>query len=304
MELRQLRYFLAVAEEGHITRAAEKLYISQPALSQQIKLLEEEIGTVLFDRIGRRIRLTAAGEILVAHARRALQELSEAQVAIDELNGLQRGMLRIGVVQTVNAYLMPDLVAAFTNAYPAISLQIEELATRDIEQRLADGDLQIGIGFVPPETAGVTGEELFSEDLVVVVSRQHPWADLPQLPVQSLHQQPLILLSTTFCTRRLWDRCTHIAGIQPRVQIEMNTIGSILAAVRQLTLATVLPAMVLSGQPDLVGIPLVDPTPRRTVGLLFRHNAYRCAATRAFVAMTRAKLRVWASRQEIAHSPG
>jgi LysR family cyn operon transcriptional activator len=78
MELRQLRYFLAVVDEGHFTRAAEKLYISQPALSQQIKLLEEEIGAVLLERIGRRIRLTAAGEILATHARRALQELAEA----------------------------------------------------------------------------------------------------------------------------------------------------------------------------------------------------------------------------------
>ncbi|MBO9349743.1 transcriptional regulator CynR [Chloroflexus sp. MS-CIW-1] len=292
MELRQLRYFLAVVDEGHFTRAAEKLYISQPALSQQIKLLEEEIGAVLLERIGRRIRLTAAGEILATHARRALQELAEAQTALAELAGLQRGVLQIGVVQTVNAYLIPDLVAAFATTYPAIRLHIEELAASDIEQGVAEGRLQLGISFTPAETSGIVGEDLFTEELVLIVGRQHPWAHLPQVPVQALHQQPLILLSPAFCTRRLWDRCAHTAGIEPQVLVEMNTISNILAAVRQLSVATVLPSFVLCNQPDLIGIPLVDPTPRRTVGFLFRHHGYRCAATQAFVAMVHDRLAV------------
>jgi len=105
IELRHLRYFLAVAEASHFTRAAETLYISQPTLSQQIKQLEAELGTTLFDRIGKRVILTEAGEILRAHAQRVLVELEQAQ-AVQELEGLQRGELTVGTVQTVNAYMI------------------------------------------------------------------------------------------------------------------------------------------------------------------------------------------------------
>src|SRR5688500_7403896 len=124
MELRQLRYLLAVVEEANFTRASEKVFVSQSALSQQIQALEQEIGTVLLDRSKRGVRLTAAGEILRHHAQRIFLELEQAQTAIQELEGLQRGELRIGVVQTVNAYLLPSLVTAFLGRYPDIKLSI------------------------------------------------------------------------------------------------------------------------------------------------------------------------------------
>lgn len=290
MELRQLRYFMAVAEEKHFTRAAAKLYISQPALSQQMKLLEAELGAPLFDRSGRRVQMTPAGEILFHHARRVVQELDEAQTALDELAGLQRGSLRVGVVQTVNAYLMPDVVAAFTSAYPAVKLQVEELASGEIEQRVLEGMLQLGIGFVPTSTEGVESQQLFQEELVLVVARHHPLAGRAQLAVRDLERQPLILLSRAFCTRRLWDACAGEAGIQPPVRVEMNTISSLLAAVRSMQVATVLPALALTGTPNLVGVPLVEPTPRRTVGMFFRRSGYRCTATRAFAEIVRQQL--------------
>jgi len=132
IELRHLRYFLAVAEASHFTRAAETLYISQPTLSQQIKQLEVELGTALFDRIGKRVMLTEAGEILRVHAQRVLVELEQAQAAIQELEGLQRGELTVGIVQTVNAYMIPDLAACFTASYPTISLHIQELSADEI----------------------------------------------------------------------------------------------------------------------------------------------------------------------------
>src|SRR5690606_17870911 len=140
MELRQLRYLLAIAETGNFTRAAETVFVSQSALSQQIQSMEQEIGTVLLDRSRTGVRLTAAGEILCHHARQMLRELDEAKVAIEELEGLRRGELRIGVVQTVNAYLMPVIATAFNQRYPDIRLSIEELAADDIEAGLEQGD--------------------------------------------------------------------------------------------------------------------------------------------------------------------
>ncbi len=289
MELRQHRYLLTVAQEGHFTRAAEKLFVSQPALSQQIRQLEDELGSVLLDRSGRRVRVTAAGEVLCQHARRVFQELDEARVTLQELEGLQRGSLVVGTVQTVNAYLLPRIVAEFAAAYPAIMLRVEEQSAGEIESGLQEGTLQLGIGFVPPANEGIETEPLFEEELVLIVKEEHPLAGRTEVSVRELDGVAMVLLSTAFCTRRLWDTCAGEAGIRPRVLVEMNVIGGILASLSRTMAATVLPALALAGEQagGLVSIPLRDPTPRRTVGLLWRRNGYQCAASRAFAQTVR-----------------
>src|SRR5271155_4734082 len=127
MELRHLRYFLAVANTLHFRRAAEALDVSQPTLSQQIQQLEKELGTTLFDRIGKRVGLTVAGETFRHHAQRVLHELDEAQVALLELEGLKRGKLHVGAVQTLNTYLIPPIIARFATLHPEVFLNVEEL---------------------------------------------------------------------------------------------------------------------------------------------------------------------------------
>lgn len=282
MELRQLRYLLTVAEEGHFTRAAEKLYVSQPALSQQIKQLEEGIGSVLIDRSARQVRLTPAGEVLCHYASRVFQELDEARVALEELDDLRRGSLTVGVVQTVNAYLIPRVVARFVAAYPAVRLTIEERPADEIENGVQDGVFQVGIGFVPPGNPEIEARPLFDEDLILIAAHHHALAARREIAVRELDGLPMALLSTAFCTRRLWDNCARQVGIAPQIALEMNTIANILDVVRHTDMVTVLPAFALNGQAGLAGIRLCEPTPRRTVGLLRRRNGYRCAATHAF----------------------
>ena len=289
MELRQLRYLVTVAEEGHFTRAADKLFVSQPALSQQIRQLEEELGSVLLDRAGRRVRPTAAGEVLCQHARRMFQELDEARVALNELEGLQRGSLVVATVQTVSAYLIPRVVARFAATYPAITLRVEEQSASEIESGLQAGIFQLGIGFVPTANEESEAEPLFEEELVLIVTAEHPLAGRTEVMVRELDGVPMVLLSNAFCTRRLWDACARQAGIRSRVLVEMNTIGSILTSVSHTMAPSVLPALALACEQaqGLVGIPLRDPTPQRMVGLLWRRNGYRCAASRAFAETVR-----------------
>ena len=290
MELRQLRYLLAIAEEANFTRAAEKVFVSQSALSQQIQSLEKEVGTVLLDRSKRGVRLTAAGEILCHHARRMLLELTQAEIAIQELEGLQRGDLRIGVVQTVNDYLMPTVVTAFAEQYPNIRLSIEELSSDDIETGLINGDLQIGLSFIPPSSKQIEAEALFAEELVLIVRHDHSLAHQPDVTVHSLDTLPMIMLSNTFCTRRLWEENARLASAQPRVVMEMNTVSSILAVVEKTGLATVLPKFALadSDANALISLELRNPTPSRQVGLLWHRENYLCTASRAFIDITRA----------------
>lgn len=289
MELRQLRYLVAIAQEANFTRASEKVFVSQSALSQQIQALEQETGMVLLDRSKRGVRLTAAGEILYRHAQRIFLELEQAETAINELAGLQRGELHVGVVQTVNDYLMPLLASSFTQRHPRVKLLVSELSTDEIEAGLEQGELQVGLGFIPSSSPGIDAQSLLEEQLVLIVRSDHPLAQHKQIAVGSLDQLPMVMLSNTFCTRRLWEDSARLAPAKPEVVMEMNTVSSILTVVENSDLATVLPRFTLTRRSSdhLVGIELTEPTPSRQVGLLWHRENYLCSASRAFLEMTK-----------------
>jgi LysR family cyn operon transcriptional activator len=289
MELRQLRYLLAIAEEGNFTRAAEKVFVSQSALSQQIQLLEQEIGAPVLSRGKRGVHLTAAGEVLKHHALRVFHELEQARVVIDELQGLKRGELRVGAVQTVNDYLMPHLITAFAARYPDVKVRVDELPSDDIEAGLESGGLQAAIGFIPASRAEIAHERLFSERLALVVRADHPLAGKRSVQVAALDGLPVIMLANTFCTRRLWEESARLASAQPRVVLEVNTVSSILSLVETTGLASVLPEYSLrdGAARGLIAVALTHPTPVRQVGLLWRRDESLCAATRAFMSLAR-----------------
>ena len=287
IELRHLRYFLAVAEAAHFTKAAAKLHVTQPTLSHQIRQLEGQLNLVLFDRIGRRVKLTAAGEVLLPHARRVFRELEEAQSALSELHGLKRGELKVGIVQTVNACVIPEIVARFSAAHSGIKVTCAELSVDDIEAGLESGRLDLGISFIPATRPLIEGEKLFTEELVAVVPANHAWKNRRRLGVAELATQPLVLLSAQYCTRQLVDRAFAQARVRPKIQVEMNSVESILSTVRQGRLMSVLPSLALCERDaGLLAIPLVKPTPRRSVGLLWMRGAQRRAAAQAFASVT------------------
>ncbi len=284
IELRHLRYFLAVAEAAHFTRAARALHVTQPTLSHQIRQLEGQLNRPLFDRLGRRVRLTAAGELLLPHARRVLRELAAAQGELEELGKLERGRLRAGIVQTVNTCVIPEIVARFGAAHPGVQVACSVLAVDDIETSLEGGQLDVGISFLPPTRATLEGERLFTEELVGVFPVGHTLARRRSLGMRELAATPLVLLSSNYCTRQLLDRAFAEAKVQPRVQVEMNTVESILATVRQTGLGTALPSLALCRRESgLKAVPLADPTPRRGIGLIWLKGAQRRVAAQAFV---------------------
>ena len=288
MDIRQLEYLVTIADEANFTRAAEKLYVSQPALTQQIQKLEKEMDTILFDRSLRQVRLTASGEIVYRHAQNIFREVQETRREVEELQSLERGTLRIGVVQTVNAYLMPGLVARFKRSYPGIRLFVEELAMDAIEIALENGHLQTGIGFLPLSYPSTEAEPLFTERLVLLTSQQHPIAKQNAIALEQITDD-MLMLSRDFCTRRLWDTYADEAGVQSNISIEMNTIHSILETLHHTDLISILPelAMQMSGAEGLAAIPIHSPEPERTVSILWRAGAYRSLAAQAFAEMTR-----------------
>lgn len=291
IELRHLRYFLAVAETAHFTRAAAKLHVSQPTLSQQIRQLEAQMNLELFDRVGKRVRLTAAGETLLPHARRVLRELEDAQAALGELHNLSRGLLRVGIVQTVNVCVIPEIVARFSEAHPGIQVECGEMAVADIESELESGRLDLGISFLPPGRKALAGERLFTEELVAVVAEAHPLAKRRTLRVCDLGSQPMALLCSKYCTRQLIDHALAEAKVKPEVRVEMNSVAGILSTVRQTQLVSMLPTLALCQQDrGIKALPLTNPTPRRSIGLVWQEGARRRATAVAFARVTESVL--------------
>lgn len=284
MLLRHIRYFLAVAEQGNFTRAAEALHVSQPTLSQQIKQLEETLGTLLFDRSGRAVRLTDAGVAWMRYAQLALQDLDAGARAIHDVATLERGNLRLAMTPTFTAYLVGPVIDAFYRRYPGVTLSIHEMTQDRIEALLAEDRLDLGIAFGQAQLADIEAEDLFRESLNMVVGSNHPLAQrLEPLKAQAFEQQPLALLSEDFATRQFIDDYCRQQGIRPRVVVEANAIGAIIEMVRRGSLATVLPAAIAQANPQLRVVPLVAAMPARRAVLLQRKDAYRSAASRALV---------------------
>ena len=289
MELRHLRTFVVAAEALHFTRAAERLDVSQPTLSLQIRELERELGVPLFDRIGRTVRLTEAGAVFRAHAVRALREVEAGQGALADLRGVRRGTLRVGVTHSFSARLIPRAVAQFRADHPGVGVVVAKTSGRAVEQALAAGTIHLGIAYAPPEDPDVRAETLFSEEVVVVVASGHPLARLPRVELTDLGRHALVLITREFSTRRLFDDRLRDAEIQPEIAVEMNDIDSLLEVVRLGTGASVLSRRAVADPKahGLALIPIVGPEMTRTAALLWHVEAYQTAAALAFAQVVR-----------------
>lgn len=286
-ELRHLRYLLAVAEHGNFSRAAEELYVSQPTLSQQIKQLENSLGTQLLDRSGRTVRLTDAGAAYADRARRALRELAAAERAIEDVHDLSRGHLRLAITPTFTAYLVGPLTAELHTRHPGISLTVVEMSQDAIEAALLADDLDIGIAFAGAPTPGVETAALFTEHLGLVAGGPRARSLPDPLPVGTLRDIHLALLSSDFATRTHIDTYFAEHDVDPQITVEANSVQALIEIVRRTPLATVLPDAVTHDHPHLTPVPLDPPLPTRTVALLRRDGGYQSAAASAFVRLAR-----------------
>jgi LysR family cyn operon transcriptional activator len=283
MELRHIKYLLAVADHGNFTRAAEALHVSQPTLSQQIKQLERALGVVLLDRSSRAVRLSDAGEAYAHHARLALRDLYAGERAVHDVQDLSRGQLRIAMTPTFTAYLVGPLIHRFRVAHPGIRLAVCEPNQDRIEADLLADRLDLGVGFSGPHAVGIAHRTLFTETLGLVVGSGHRLATATgALPVSELADEPLGSLSVDFATRLHIDAYFADCGVAQDMAVEADSISALLELVRRGSLVTVLPDAITSEHADLRRVPLEPPLPTRTVQLLWRDSVYHSAAARAF----------------------
>ena len=194
MELRQLEYFVAVAEERNFTRAAARVHVAQPGVSAQVRRLERELGQALLDRSGRTVRLTAVGAAVLPYARAALGAVAAARIAVDELTGLVRGHVGVGVITSVAADL-PGMLAAFHAEHPAVEITLTEANSDELLAALRSGELDLAmVGLATPPPPGIATQVVADEALVAAVAHDHPLAGRTGIGVTGLREQRLISL--------------------------------------------------------------------------------------------------------------
>ncbi|WP_166366259.1 LysR family transcriptional regulator [Pseudomonas akapageensis] len=272
MDFRQLRYFVAVYEEGHVGRAAERLSLSQPALSQQIRQLEHSLDVSLFERGNKRLLPTLAAHTLYNHAVPLLDGLQRAREALQNFKGQALRTLAIGVLQTVHPSLVPQLLDRVRKAQPHLVVQIYELSGLEIERRLLNGSLDIGISYLPPRQPGLHGLLLYEDELQLVIPANHPLREFKKVSLSQAAELPMLLLGEEFQVRQIWHTQLANLGRRPHVQAEMNNMAGILDSLPHTALATVLPgrAQVVQDDQELLWKPLSEPRVPLKVGLVFR----------------------------------
>ncbi|MCS6996227.1 MAG: LysR family transcriptional regulator [Casimicrobiaceae bacterium] len=231
LTLRQLRIFDRVAHFRSISRAAEALHLTQPAVSMQIKQLESQVGLVLIEQVGKRMELTEAGEELWAHARRVAAEVDELIAAMRARRGMQRGRVRLAVVATAN-YFVPRAIAAFRRRYPHLAVELTVGNRQAVFDRLSDHATDLVIAGQPPEGFSCVAEPFLDNPLVVIGAPEHPLAGRKRVGLAELAREPFVLREPGSGTRAALLRHLAEHQLEPRIAAELPTVEAVKQAVQ------------------------------------------------------------------------
>jgi DNA-binding transcriptional LysR family regulator len=287
MDLRQLGYVVAVVDHGGFTKAAAALHVAQPSLSQAVKALEAELGVPLFDRLGRTVRLTAAGRALLPAARQALHDVEIAREAVDAVRGVERGRLDLVSIPTLGVSPVADYIGAFRRAHPDVTVRLVEPDAVDaVAGSIAGGESEIGFTELPISDVTLVATELAEQEYVVV---HHESLDVgEELTVRRLARLPLVTTTPGTSTRRLVDEAFQRAGRPPRIAIETDLREVITAIVQAGGGYSILPRAVgermAERSPGDVRVAEVRPAITRRVGVI-RRVGELSPAGQAFLAL-------------------
>ena len=286
MELHQLEYFVAVAEEASFTRAASRVHVAQPGVSAQVRRLESELGQQLLDRSGRSVRLTEVGSAVLPFARAALDAVANARLAVDDLAGLVRGQVTVGMVSGCALPVLAELLAGFHDRHPGVAIALVEDNSDRLVERLRDGRLDLAlIGWTGEAPADIDTVVLVDEELVAAVAPGHPLAGVGAITIRQLRDLPLVILPRGTGVRAALDAACAAAGFTPRIVFEASALPMVVElAGRGLGLAVV-PASIPNG-PGILRI--TDPQLRSRLELAWRSAPSANPAARALIEQARA----------------
>jgi LysR family hydrogen peroxide-inducible transcriptional activator len=288
MELHQLRYFVAVAETGNFTRAAERAHISQPSLSQQIMNLEKEVGHKLFHRLGRKTVLTEAGTTFLERARRILFEVENAARELSDHPGLGR-RITVGAVQTVMPYLIAPLIARCREQHPNLLIDVREDFRSNLVRGVVEGDLDLAIVPLPVKDHRLSIEPLLTEPLLLVVGKKHPIASRTEMNINDLVEETFISLgdsSTLAAQIRAFFGDHHF---QPRIGLRCAQVATLKLFVAMGLGISILPqvARVADDRDTLTYLRLTGSEPHRELVVIRHLQRYQSRGSEQFLALLR-----------------
>ncbi|PZA06327.1 MULTISPECIES: LysR family transcriptional regulator [unclassified Meiothermus] len=283
MTLEQLRYLVVLAEEGNFTQAAERLFLTQPALSVQIRRLEEELKTRLFDRNKRPLEPTEAGRAVVAQARRVLEEVEKIKLGVNGEAQLFQGPFRVGVIPTLAPYLLPRLLPRIIQQWPQLELSVREELTPDILRDLLEGRLDAGLIGTAEKLPGLEGAPLFEEPFIAYVSCNHPLYSSPTLHPLEIPLEDTWILAEGHCFRQQVLSLCRPGVTRRQVEFQSGDLETLMHLVEEMGGITLLPEVALWTLPQSKRSHLRPLQPRmgRTVYLIHREGALKRPVARA-----------------------
>lgn len=280
-DLRVLHVFITVAERAGFSSAARELHVAQSAVSQTIANLERQLGMILFHRHGRRITLTPEGNVLYTHAQDLLERATTVHLAMQELHGLVKGEVRIGIPSMLGSYYFPPLLMGFKTQYPGIRLTVVEAGARRLQRMISDGELDLGVVIDDEQSHHMERRHLLREEMVVCVPRAHPFAQRHSVTAIELFQEPLVLFQDGYFHREFVDALSRQTGLAANVAFQSNLIPLTKAIVRQgFGITTFLRRVV--DEPGLAAVPFEKPE-WLDLSLAWARDAYLSRAESVFV---------------------
>jgi DNA-binding transcriptional LysR family regulator len=302
--LRQLRIFEAVARYASISRAAAELHLTQPAVSMQVKQLEEQIGLPLIDQIGKRLCLTEAGVELCRHADRLTTQVVELNAAMDQFRGLERGVLRLAVVSTA-IYFLPKMIAAFTQRHPGVRISLQVVNRDAVLTAMADNQADLAVTGQPPEHADITAHHFMDNPLVVIAAPDHPLALASKIKLAQLEEETLLLREPGSGTRAMIERHFAANKLAYRPGCELSSNEALKQAVQAGLGIGIVPAQTLELELEtqrLVVLPVQGFPIIRQWYILQRRDKRPSTATEAFRALLLAQRAANGSASRIVHA--
>lgn len=282
MDTQALTAFLAVAESGSFSTAAERLFLTQPAVSKRIAQLEQQLGTRLFDRVGRRIRLTEAGEALLPRARQVLLELEDMGRAISNLTGTVSGTLRIGTSHHIGLHRLPPVLRRFSREYPDVKLDIHFIDSEEAWEAVLHGDLEMGVVTLPPQPdPRLHSQAVWQDPLVFMAAPEHPLARLKRVPLETLTGYSAILPSPVTFTRRIVESLFEEQALTLNISMSTNYLETIHMMVSIGLGWSVLPETMLDD--SVVRLNVDTALPVRRLGVVTHPGRSRSNAAGAFL---------------------
>lgn len=285
MHLHQLKYFVSVVETGSVTKAAQRCFVSQPSISQQLHKLEDSVGRSLFKRAKGRLILTDVGHVMYEQAQKILNDVEEAKHRISDLGNSSGGSVAIGVLPTLAPFMLPAALLALAEKYPDAMVTVRENVSENLVEAAARGELDILLEVLTFDETHLTYEPLFSDEFFVVVHRDHPFAELDKVPVEALDGTTFILLEDVHCLARQIEQYCFSKRFMPKVMFQASQLATVKQLVELQYGISILPWICIDHSSDvnLRYIELDGETPSRDVVLATVRDRYLGPAAEYFL---------------------